>query len=507
MPQNSVIEFLVRGGAGAAGSSPPSGSGLGSTVEAGTESKSEGYLKKIVKVPDILTKQAKSSLGIQFSLAAMLRQSQIATGFLGAVFQVLGAIMDSFLVAFAPQMFSAIASLTTLIPIARTMGEEIAFSIGDLKARLEEIGKAALPILKGVGKGIVAIGRFLVGMPQIAKNVLIWAVIGAKLLNFFQVKFWAGMMISVFKGNVRANSVSSAGPGGKVGGLMGMNPWVLAGILAVAIGAAVVRGVVGSAAKNSATGVDVTGQLGKNYRPSQASQLGTDYNKEMSKLDTTFTASVSNFGEKANTIIGDWSTTAEEAQENWVEKMSALPRAAQDVETQIAGNVASFGGFMSATDKMAVDVKGVLDPVVAEYLKVQEKMTPLEKSVGLVTAAFDAMYNEITPVPQAVKDAKENIDKAFNSQMMGFDEGSKTSVAQTLTDAVVAAIDGGASKGNVMQEGVKAWIAESKRQSELAQQVRDQARADALWERVASENLLNAVEQGANNNNRFNIAN
>jgi hypothetical protein len=53
------------------------------------------------KIGGILT----GVLGIQVSFAAMLRQSQIATGFLGAVFQVLGAILDSFLLAFAPMLF------------------------------------------------------------------------------------------------------------------------------------------------------------------------------------------------------------------------------------------------------------------------------------------------------------------------------------------------------------------------------------------------------------------
>lgn len=55
-------------------------------------------------------------LGIQISLAALLKNSQIFTGTIGAIFQILGGLIDITLAAFMPQIVGFLTMLAGVIP-------------------------------------------------------------------------------------------------------------------------------------------------------------------------------------------------------------------------------------------------------------------------------------------------------------------------------------------------------------------------------------------------------
>jgi len=66
-------------------------------------------------------------LGINFSLGAILKQSQIFTGIMGSLFQILGAVVDVFMAPLIPFFIPLMQKMaTTLIPWAQRKGEQFA---------------------------------------------------------------------------------------------------------------------------------------------------------------------------------------------------------------------------------------------------------------------------------------------------------------------------------------------------------------------------------------------
>ena len=70
------------------------------------------------------------STGIQFNLASILKQSQIFTGTIGSVFQIIGALVDVILAPFLPILVPAIRLLGRMIPhIHKLMQSVVGFFI------------------------------------------------------------------------------------------------------------------------------------------------------------------------------------------------------------------------------------------------------------------------------------------------------------------------------------------------------------------------------------------
>ena len=68
------------------------------------------------KTQKTLTEQLKKMVGIDVGIGALLKQSQIFTGFLGNLFAIVGALIDTVLAPLAPIAFKALAKLGALIP-------------------------------------------------------------------------------------------------------------------------------------------------------------------------------------------------------------------------------------------------------------------------------------------------------------------------------------------------------------------------------------------------------
>ena len=56
------------------------------------------------------------SAGINFGLAALLKQSQLFTGFVGSLFQIVGGFIDVILAPFMPYAFKVLGFIAKIIP-------------------------------------------------------------------------------------------------------------------------------------------------------------------------------------------------------------------------------------------------------------------------------------------------------------------------------------------------------------------------------------------------------
>ena len=269
---------------------------ISDTVKEGTNKDEASFFKKAKNVPKQIASFSKAQLGIQFGIGAMLRQSQIATGFLGALFQVMGAIMDAFLVAFAPQFFSAIASMSKLIPVAKAMGESIAAGLEDLRDKIMYVLTPLIRVAGFIWQGVQFVGRVLGALPDMLKVLFLIVAAGWKLFNHFQFGHWAKHFQSTYNAVLRANIVANKAAGKGGGMMMSGGRGAMVGLARAIPYLMIITTVIGIAMslfsffsnrnksdKGSAEGVDVSGQLGRSYGMSQASQLGTTLNAQLSK--------------------------------------------------------------------------------------------------------------------------------------------------------------------------------------------------------------------------------
>jgi hypothetical protein len=291
MAENTLKIIMEKiAGSSAIGTEAPGA--ISKTVEEGTNKEQTSFFKKAKNVPKEIASFSKSQLGIQFGIGAMLRQSQIATGFLGALFQIMGAIMDAFLMAFAPQFFTALSSMTKLIPVAKAMGESIAAGLEDFRDKAMMVLTPLFLVVGFIWQGIQFVGRILGAIPDALKVLPLILAAGWKLLNHFQAGHWVKAYNMTFSSVLKALKVHGATSGGGAaaaggkGAMMGMMriiPWVMIIGIVASIGLGIFSAFSNKKGGSSGEGVDVSGQLGRSYGMSQASQLGTTLNAELSK--------------------------------------------------------------------------------------------------------------------------------------------------------------------------------------------------------------------------------
>ena len=107
-----------------------------------------------------LTEQLKKMAGIDIGIGALLKQSQIFTGFLGNLFAIVGALIDTVLAPLAPMAFKALGHLGKIIPKIAAMAAvwipKIALFIEDVVTKIDQFFKKwwdkdyAGKILKGL---------------------------------------------------------------------------------------------------------------------------------------------------------------------------------------------------------------------------------------------------------------------------------------------------------------------------------------------------------------------
>ena len=118
MDRTLAIEIRSQTGAQTDAASGGGGGGTGSDSKPGEKGKKDKEDSK---------KNDKASLGklvgIQFGIAAMLKQSQIFTGFIGSIFQLIGMLVDVILAPLAPYLFKLVEIMASWIPIVGQMAQ------------------------------------------------------------------------------------------------------------------------------------------------------------------------------------------------------------------------------------------------------------------------------------------------------------------------------------------------------------------------------------------------
>jgi hypothetical protein len=86
-------------------------------------------------------KSLQTNLGIQLSVAAVLKQSQIFTGFIGSLFQILGAFVDVALMSVFPILKSSLKFLMKFFDPLQTVAKGVGSIVDAVMMVFGEIGK------------------------------------------------------------------------------------------------------------------------------------------------------------------------------------------------------------------------------------------------------------------------------------------------------------------------------------------------------------------------------
>ena len=172
------IQGAVSGGGGGA----PMGPGMGGPPSAPSGGPQQiqnpnlnlmaKHLREIAAGSSGLGGTLKSSLkatGIQFSLAGVLKQSQLFTGMIGSIFQILGAGIDIILAAFMPILVPAIRLIASMLPLLRIAVDKTLGAVVRWLVKLVEFvtGQA---LKDKVSEGVEGIASALGADGELAKN-------------------------------------------------------------------------------------------------------------------------------------------------------------------------------------------------------------------------------------------------------------------------------------------------------------------------------------------------
>ena len=120
-------------------------------------------------------------LGLDVSLKGMLKQSQIFTGTLGSIYQILGAFIDVMLAPILPMVVPFIRKMTKMIPMFKAIGEGIAGFIRSIKNFFDRwIPSFIRNVLLGIAGIITAIMISGIGRGMLMKGMGRAAVGGGK---------------------------------------------------------------------------------------------------------------------------------------------------------------------------------------------------------------------------------------------------------------------------------------------------------------------------------------
>lgn len=166
------------------GNGSPEGPGGGGAIAgpggAGDDAASREKLRREKADTDNLAKMKKTGMshfrttfGINIGIAAILKQSQIFTGTIGSLFQILGAFIDIILAAFMPIIIPAIKLLVKLMPYIRVAARNIIgnlvklwFGIAKLLDKINILNDGVKSIL---GKGFMTVFAHLLVITFMAR--------------------------------------------------------------------------------------------------------------------------------------------------------------------------------------------------------------------------------------------------------------------------------------------------------------------------------------------------
>ena len=135
------------------------------------------HLDEIRKLNRTSLKTARSYLsatfGMQVTMSAMLKQSQIFTGIMGSLFSLFGAFIDVILAPFVPAIAKGIRYIASLTPF--------------IQKAAEKIGEKIVGVLGVLGKLLNVIGIGPLGSSSKFKQVLAYVIVGAFFARIFNL--------------------------------------------------------------------------------------------------------------------------------------------------------------------------------------------------------------------------------------------------------------------------------------------------------------------------------
>ena len=170
----------------------------GNGGEAGGGGKAQGLLAKVLgkgnqDVKKELQKGDKgarkslgATLGIKFGIASLLKQSQVFTGFIGTIFQLMGALVDVILAPFLPVLIPGIRLIADMIPIVSKYAQAVYnFLDGTIFAWFK-----SLPIPDWIKEKVKeALSAILVGVVML-KVIGLWTPFVNLVTNFIGKPLW-----------------------------------------------------------------------------------------------------------------------------------------------------------------------------------------------------------------------------------------------------------------------------------------------------------------------------
>ena len=125
---DTVKKYILEIG-GSAGDNGSGWDGNGGGGNGGEESKPAGDNKKfqdhLKRISGNTKKSLGATLGIKLGTASILKQSQVFTGYIGTIFQLMGAMVDVILAPFLPILIPAIRKMAEMIPYIRVYAQNI----------------------------------------------------------------------------------------------------------------------------------------------------------------------------------------------------------------------------------------------------------------------------------------------------------------------------------------------------------------------------------------------
>ena len=171
----STFNFIVQD-AVSSGSGGGQGGGQGSVTSTEDKITQQGILST-------LKQGVRTNLGLQFSVAAILKQSQIFTGFIGSLFQILGAFVDVALMSVFPLLKSSLKFLMKFFDPIKTMSSalgsvvellmKVVAAIGDGYNKIRDIIGSVIDFIPGLGRGDGSGGNSRAGSAMIGAGAAI----------------------------------------------------------------------------------------------------------------------------------------------------------------------------------------------------------------------------------------------------------------------------------------------------------------------------------------------
>ena len=211
-----VARIMVQHG----GDGPPTGPGMAVGGGGGGEPKQttkniSNMSRDMSKTKDGIWKSFAKTIGIGVGISAVLKQSQIFTGYVGTIFQLMGALVDVILAPFLPIVVPALKLLASFIPTAQELGKDI-FGV------LNWIGGKFVEGFKWITDKLgIDLGKIPKGVTEGIKKVVLGGVLLLTILKVFGLmKFAKARAAIVGQGTMSLLKIIAVNTG-RMGGAMG----------------------------------------------------------------------------------------------------------------------------------------------------------------------------------------------------------------------------------------------------------------------------------------------